>query len=56
MNMEGDWSFLNGLENIKNGIFKAFNGISKLFSKETETEKLPFVSGRRPKFFTNVIF
>ena len=50
MNNEGDWSFFNGLENIKNGISNVFQGISNLFSKKDETEKLPFVSGRRSKF------
>ena len=50
MNNEGDWSFFNGLENIKNVISNVFEGISNLFSKKNETEKLPFVSGRRSKF------
>ena len=50
MNNEGDWSLFNGLENIKNGISNVFQGISNLFSKQDETEKLPFVSGRRSKF------
>ena len=50
MNNEGDWSFFNGLENIKNAISNVFEGISNLFAKKNETEKLPFVSGRRSKF------
>ena len=50
MNKEGDWSFLNGLENIKHGFSNVFQGISNMFTKQNETEQLPFVSGRRSKF------
>ena len=56
MNNEGDWSFFNGLENIKNGISNVFQGISNLFSKNTETNKLPYVSGRRSKFLNWGVF
>ena len=56
MNEEGDWSFLNGLENIKKGFSNVFQGISNMFTKQSETEQLPFVSGRRSKFLRSIFY